>query len=197
MSGLPLVLACALLGGALYRWRGGPAWLPAPALLKRVLCAAALTAGAFSALPLELRWYDVAFATWGFLAALRGISLGHGAYMDLGHTTPEKEHDRVGAWQEEPEFAWLRGLVPAGVLWGSRAAYEGLALAVTGIAATAGPGLALVLLGDWSGWWLLLAGALKAPAYWIGWRLARGSRATVIGEWLTGAVWGAVVSALL
>lgn len=40
------------------------------------------------------------------------------------------------------------------------------------------------------GWLLALSGLLKAPAYAIGWRLAKGARATVIGEWLTGAAMG-------
>jgi hypothetical protein len=54
-----------------------------------------------------------------------------------------------------------------------------------------------VLAGDWNGWPLALAGALKAPAYAIGWWRAKGVRATETGEWLTGAAWGAVVGALL
>jgi hypothetical protein len=47
-----------------------------------------------------------------------------------------------------------------------------------------------VLAGDWRGVLLAASGFLKAPAYAIGWRLAKGSRATEIGEWLTGAAMG-------
>ena len=174
---------CAALGAFLYRWRGGPTWLPAPRWLKLGLCAAGLTA------PLVLAW-----APWHALAAFAlafgGLALGHGAYYDLAHTRPEKPHDRVGQYQEEPWLAWLRWIFAAGTICGSRYWYESLALAVTGLAATLGPGLALVLAGDWSGWLLALSGALKAPAYAIGWRIASGPRATAVGEWLTGAAMG-------
>ena len=37
---------------------------------------------------------------------------------------------------------------------------------------------------------LALSGAFKAVAYAIGWRVAKGSRATVWGEYLTGAGMG-------
>ena len=178
-----LTLACMAIKAFLYRWRGGPTWLKAPRWLKLGLCAAALTA------PLVLAW-----APWHALAAFAlafgGLALGMGAYFDLAHTRPEKPHDRVGAYQEEPDFAWLRLLIPSGTIAGSRYWYEFAALAVTGRAATLGPGLALVLLGDWSGWLLAASGALKAPAYAIGWRVASGPRATAVGEWLTGAAMG-------
>jgi len=98
--------------------------------------------------------------------------------MDLTH--------RYGAGREEADWPWLPRLLPIRDRWW----YEFAALAITGLAATLGPGLALVLLGDWSGWLLALSGALKAPAYAVGWRLAKGARATEIGEWLTGAAMG-------
>jgi hypothetical protein len=136
-------------------------------------------------------------ATWGglivlagFLGALWGLSRGHGAYMDLAHT-PEKDHDRIGAYQEEPDFAWLRWVFRDGTIAGSRYWYEFLALGVTGFVATLPPGVALAILGDWTdGLILAVSGLLKAPAYAIGWTVAKGSRATVIGEWLTGAFMG-------
>lgn len=187
MIWLPL---CIALGAFLYRWRGGPAWLKAPRWLKLGACAAGLTA------PLLVVW-----APWSalsaFVAAFGAISLGHGAYMDLAHTSPEKPHDRVGAYQEEPWLAWLARLT-GGTIGGSRYWHEFLALGVTGFVATLPPGLALVLAGDWiAGLNLALAGFLKAPAYAVGWRLAKGSRATEIGEWLTGAAFGLGVGVAL
>jgi len=180
MIWLPL---CIALGAFLYRWRGGPAWLKAPRWLKLGACAAGLSLPAFLGAPWPL-------ALAAFIASLVAISLGHGAYMDLAHTSPEKPHDRVGQYQEEPWLAWLRWIFPAGTIGGSRYWYEFLALGVTGFVATLPAGLALVLAGDWRGVLLAASGFLKAPAYAIGWRLAKGSRATEIGEWLTGAGMG-------
>lgn len=181
MIWLPL---CIALGAFLYRWRGGPGWLKAPRWLKLGACAAGLTA------PLLVAW-----APWHALVAVvlafGAISLGHGAYMDLAHTSPEKPHDRVGQYQEEPWLAWLRWIFPAGTIGGSRYWYEFLALGLTGHVATLPPGLALATAGgEWGALALAASGFLKAPAYAVGWRLAKGSRATEIGEWLTGAGMG-------
>jgi hypothetical protein len=193
-----LALPCAALGAFLYRWRGGPAWFRAPTLAKRAAVAAFLAAGAFWSAAGTLAPLDAATALAGFLLAWAGVSLGHGAYYDLGATSPEKPHDRVGAYQEEPEFAWLRWFFRSGEVAGSRRAYEMVALGVTGLAATLGPGLALAVLGDlWAGLVLAAAGALKAPAYAIGWRLRSGRRATELGEYLTGAAWGLAVGLAL
>lgn len=173
------IIMTSMAGAALYRWRGGPVWLGGPRWLK--LAALSL----FLCLPLAAagEWVRL---TGAWPLAFYALSLAHGEFMDLAH--------RYGAGREESDWPWL----PWALGWiGSRYWYEFAALAITGLAATLGPGLALVLLGDWSGWLLAAAGALKAPAYAIGWALARGSRATEIGEWLTGAAWGAVVGALL
>lgn len=194
---MPLTIFCIALGAALYRWRGGPTWLPAPRWLKLALCASLLAAGAFWHAAGTMEPWSLAIALAGFLAAFGGLSLGHGAYYDLAHTQPEKPHDRVGAYQEEPDFAWLRLLIPSGTIAGSRYWYELAALGVTGLAATAGPGVALALVGVHVGQpmyaeatCLALSGALKSVAYAIGWRIASGPRATAVGEWLTGAAMG-------
>ncbi len=191
-----IALACIALGAFLYRWRGGPSWLKAPRWLKLALCAALLAAGAFWQATATLEPWRVGTALAGFLAAFGALSLGHGAYMDLAHTSPEKPHDRVGAYQEEPWLAWLARLT-GGTIAGSRYWYEFLALGVTGFVATLPPGLALVLAGDWLGLLLAAAGFLKAPAYAVGWTLAKGSRATEMGEWLTGAAFGLGVGVAL
>lgn len=175
-----MIIMASALGAALYRWRGGPAWLPVPRWLKLALCAALLAAGAFWQAAATLEPWNVGIALVGFLAAFWGLSRAHGAFMDLGHNGAGSEND----WRwAEILLADLR----------SAPLREGLLLALTGLAATAGPGLAQVLQGDWSGWWLAAAGALKAPAYAVGWGFAKGRRATELGEWLTGAAWGAVV----
>lgn len=179
-----MIVMASAIGAALYRWRGGPTWLPAPRWLKLTACAAALDVGAIRhAIEAPSAW-SACLALVGFLAAFWGLSRAHGAYMDLGHNGAGSESD----WRwAEILLADLR----------STPLREGLLLALTGLAATAGPGLAQVLQGDWSGWLLAAAGALKAPAYAIGWSLAKGRRATELGEWLTGAAWGAAVGALI
>lgn len=180
-----IIIMASAVGGVLYRWRGGPAWLPAPRWLKLATCAAFLSLPALATL---LRGGPSALAdavvAMGIMAAFWGLSRAHGSYMDLGHNGAGSESD----WRwAELLLADLR----------STPLREGLLLALTGLAATVGPGLAQVLQGDWSGWWLVAAGALKAPAYGLGWTLAKGRRSTEIGEWLTGAAWGATVGALL
>ncbi len=173
-----LILACIALGSALYRWRGhgkvsGPRWL------KLSLAAAFLALPAALQCPLWLSpSWDGLIALAGFLAALWGLSRGHGEFMDLTH--------RYGSGREEEDWRWLPRLLPIR----DRYWYEFAALAVTGLAATLGPGLALVLLGDWTGLLLAASGLLKSVAYAIGWRVAKGSRACEIGEWLTGAFIG-------
>ena len=179
-----MIIMASAVGAALYRWRGGPTWLPAPRWLKLALCAALLAAGAFWQATATLEPWRVGTALAAFLAAFGGLPRGHGSYMDLGHNGAGSEAN----WRwAEILLADLR----------STPLREGLLLALTGLAATAGPGVALVLQGDWSGWWLAAAGALKAPAYAIGWSLSKGRRATELGEWLTGAAWGAVVGVVL
>ncbi len=182
---MPLTIFCIALGAALYRWRGGPSWLPAPRWLKLGLCASLLAAGAFWQAAATLEPAGLAIALAGLLAALWGLSRGHGEFMDLTH--------RYGAGREEADWPWLPRLLPIR----DRYWYEFAALAVTGLAATLGPGVALALAGVHVGQpmyteatCLALSGALKSVAYAIGWRIAKGSRATVIGEWLTGAAMG-------
>lgn len=194
---LSLLPLAPMAGAFLYRWRGGPHWLGGPRWLKLGACAA------FLCLPLALQTTEWLPPAWGgarlllaFLAAFGALALGHGAYMDLAHTQPEKPHDRVGAYQEEPWLAWLARLT-GGTIAGSRYWYEFLALGVTGFVVSLGPGLALVLAGQWSGWVLALSGWLKAPAYAIAWRVRAGSSATEIGEWLTGVGMGLGVGLVL
>jgi len=195
-----LTLACIALGACLYRWRGhgkvsGPRWL------KLVLTAA------FLALPAALECGLAFRASWGglivlagFLAALWGLSRGHGQYFDEGTTAPNPDHEEdpyIRGHNEEAWAAFLRSVFRSGTLFGSRAAYEYLLLGISGLAATLGPGVALALAGVHVGspmyaeaTCLALSGALKASAYAIGWRVASGPRATAVGEWLTGAGMG-------
>lgn len=182
MNGLLASVICGALGAFLYRWRGGPTWLPAPALVKRVAVAVFLASGALWRAAGVLEPWAIATALAAVLLALAGVSRGHGAYYDLGNNGAGSESD--WRWLER----WLAPRVPWLPL------REGLALAVTGLAATIAPGAALAALGDlWGGLSLAASGAFKAPAYAVGWWLRSGRKATELGEHLTGAAWGAAV----
>jgi hypothetical protein len=114
-----LLLGGAALGSALYRWRGhgkvsGPRWLKL-SLCAGFLCLPLAVAGAWPLLAgaLPLAWW--------------GLSRAHGSYYDLGHNGAGSEAD----WRwAELQLAALRWLPLR----------EGLLLAITGLAATLGPG---------------------------------------------------------
>lgn len=201
MLSLLILLAGILLGGFLYRWRGGgfEAWFGKVHRFFKLLGVAG-----FVSLPLlwaGLPWWGIAAA---FGAALYAVSLGHGAYMDLAHTRPERAHDRVGDWQEEPDHGWaLRALVPDGRLWGSRYLYELVALSWTGFLIVLGPAVALAVAGAWlPAAFYLLAGLCKGPAYAAGWRLNEWRWETfrdpvALGETLFGMALGLAVGVTL
>lgn len=166
-----IVLACIVAGAFLYRWRGG-GFMWAFGRVHRAIKLAACAA--FVTLPVALSGHGLGAAI-AFAAAMFAVSRGHGAYMDLSRTQPEKSHDRVGQYQEEPDWAWLfRRLIPSGEIAGRRYWYEAWALSMTGAAVTLAPALLLALAGQWpAAAVMLLAGAAKGPAYMLGWYIPR------------------------
>lgn len=192
-----------LLGATLYRWRGGPSWLPAPSIVKRAAFALLLAVGPLWALGWPRGWLEASGWLLALLGGLLTVGLGHGAYLDLGRTDaqwPERRNPgnrHVAPFDEEPEFAWLRLLWKSGA---PRPLYELVAMAVTGLAITLPAALAYLLAGlPWHGLALFLAGAMKGPAYWLGHRLSPddGQRGTKLAEWFTGACLGGVAGALM
>ena len=190
-------------GAFLYRWRGGPSWLPAPTGLKRAAFALLLAVGPVWALGWPWGAWDVATALVALLGGFWTVGLGHGAYLDLGATDarwPDRRNPgnrHVAPYDEEPAFAWLRRLWPSGE---PRPLYELVAMSVTGLAITLPAGLAYALAGlPLHGLALFLAGALKGPAYWLGHAISPsdGSHAVRLAEWFTGAALGGVAGALI
>lgn len=202
------IVASLVLGAFLYRWRGGPSWLPAPRFLKLAACAAFLNAPAALWMLPAFTLSHALIVVACIAATIGTLALGHGAYIDLGHT-PEKNKDRVGEYQEEPWFGCLvfgskvyrfglRWLFWNGRLFGSRENYEIVALGATGFVNVLPAAMAFGVVAHWYGAVALAGvGVLKGVAYWMGWLTHNASRATALGEWYTGATWGVVVGILI
>lgn len=132
-------------------------------------------------------WYSIP----GYLAAVAGKGLGHGQYIGLGYSKrqPLTQDEKI-----DPFLTIFFGRDWGGMYWRCVAG-----LAVTGIAVTALSGILWgYLINPLDGALIGLSGALKAPAYMIGWFLYRFTpisiSPTVIGEFLTGVFqWGAIL----
>jgi hypothetical protein len=192
---LGLILGAALVGGYLYRWRGGgwpksrkawPSWARGIHRFLRV--------GLFG---FALCWPLWVLAPW-WVAFLAGalttgaVSLGHGNYLDYGHHGPEGESD-------DPTEFWnfiVHRLTDAR----DGAWHDGLGMAISGVSYLLPLGVALAILVDpWFGL-VALAGALKALAYGLGWFVWEMSRrdvsAIVVAELVAGGLLlGAVTAA--
>ncbi len=96
-------------------------------------------------------------------------STGHGGFIDLGSWAKPRGDERL-----EFVIRSLRGHMPDYL-------YDALGLTVTGLAVTIPAGIALANPA------LALSGALKAPAYMLGWALPVSDH-TAMAEWLTGAL---------
>lgn len=162
-------LAFTAAGAALYRWRG-------MASSKKKYFPRPFNQLAF-ALPYALVCTPPYVDTWWvfpivLLLTWAAVLTGHGGWMDLGSWKEEREPERM-----EFLISWLRGKI-------SERTYDIIGMALNGVLITAPAG---ITLGNPI---LALSGALKAPAYIIGWRLKWG---TAGGEWLTGGLlWGSL-----
>ena len=163
-------LLIALLGAALYRWRGAShrlkKYFPRP--FNQIVFAA----------PYAIICYPV-IGWWCLVVLLLstlGVLTGHGNFMDLGTWKKDDDEDETLEFIIKP----LKGRIPE--YW-----YDAIGLAVTGIAVSLPAGI--VLMNPL----IALSGALKAPAYMIGWKMFYGDAATERGEWLTGFfLWGSL-----
>jgi hypothetical protein len=129
------------------------------------------------------KWKESAIAvfglTFGGLVAWRyGVDLQHAAIWGIG----------VGAWTA---LAWAQGHKKGLDL---STPLDWLAMCGTGLAVTLGPAAAMIWHGDLvAGAIVAVAGAMKGPAYWLGYRIrGRGDHpwphATAIGAGAHGAV---------
>ncbi len=170
-----LVLPFAILGGWISRMAGG-GWPKLPFGLDQHLYAIPYAAVCY---PIAGWWCAAAY-----VGAFLGKRTGHGGYIDLG-TSEKVRHHRADIFLEA-----LRGKIPE--YW-----YDFIGLIITGIAVTLIPGLAVAVHSSllW-GSVLILSGALKAPAYAIGWRMDVFNKGpldepTAQGEFFTGFFgWG-------
>ena len=178
-----LTLIAALIGGILFRMRGG--WPDIPRPIEQVLFCAPVIYICF-----------VAFGYWGILlAALSVIAVvkRHGNNIDLG------------TWDGPSKDAWYEFTIKWAKPYMSLYWYDALGMAVSGLTYT----LPMILINPVLG----LSGILKAPAYMLGWfmhpryndgriklRLGKFTLecATEWGEFFTGAfLWAVFVSFLI
>jgi len=134
-----------LAGACVYRWRGSSSkykkFLPRP--INQLLFALP-----FAYFALSAGWFP-AFIVWVF-TTLFTLS-GHGNSMDLAHAPRGVDNERY-----EMLIFWLRGKVPE--YW-----YDVMGLAVSGMLVSLPLGVAI------GNPLVAVSGALKAPAYMIGW----------------------------
>lgn len=177
-----MLLVLIVYGTFVSRWHGGGFIPGSPKIIKNFLWAAPMAAVAFYAT--SNYWvYALALAL-----CMIGKGTGHGGGMDLAHS-PKEPGGNPSRSPEKLEhlILWLHGKIPQ--YW-----YDALLLVIVGLAAVSGAALAVGSVNLYAGLTIALGGALKAPAYMIGWKLfpsKRGSveefdEATEVGEGLTG-----------
>ena len=173
MTEICIILGAALIGGLIYRMRGGlgPS-LPRP--IEQILFS--LPYGGFAYLVTE-NWIVAAVAL-----AITTVTVlkGHGNNMDLG------------TWEEAAEHEWYEKLLgyykldPQSPRTAAEYWYDVGGMAISGLTYTIPAGVATLNP------LVAISGVLKAPAYMISWALIK---STELGEWLTGAfLWGSLTA---
>lgn len=172
------VAILAILGGLLSRWHGG-GFFKAPRWLKNAAWATP------PSLLMLLAYVDaqkpVAGLLWllpCFLLCLACKASGHGGAMDLGRWTKPRKPEAL-----EFLVAPLHGRIREDI-------YDGILLAVIGLAAVSGFVLAMAFINPLAAFCAAVGGLAKFHAYVIGWAAFPANvhgRATVTGEVLTGA----------
>lgn len=156
-----IIVASAIIGGIVYRWRGGGEpvgwgkYMPRP--LDQILFSVPYIALAFYVLPL---WSAGILS----LITVAFVSKGHGRNMDLGTFDNSLPPGGVKPEWYEGIIDGLYGKIPE--YW-----YDALGLAVSGLTYTIPVGLFIADPAGgyfWEGLFLALSGALKAPAYMLG-----------------------------
>ncbi|MFI9653046.1 hypothetical protein [Guyparkeria halopsychrophila] len=184
--------AAAVIGALIHRYRGGgfpvlpspgrSLWLAAPAV--------GLIAWPFvGALP----------AFYLFVLYLAGSVQGWGSYFDLGR--------KADGWKDDPEVGWidtslayLFGEERAGRSPGWRFKRDFTGMALRGLHYLP---MVLVIPSAFVSWWALVPGviavALFAPAYWLGYQVPRSwgreFYGTSLAEYVVGAIFGAALTA--
>jgi hypothetical protein len=167
-----IIVAATAIGALIFRMRGGLGpKLPRP--IEQLLFS--LPYGGITYLVTE-NWYIAAV-----VLALTTITVlkGHGNNMDLGTWTEDAEHE----WYEK--YTGYHKLDPQSPGTTKEYWYDVGGMAISGLTYTIPAGIATLNP------FIALSGALKAPAYIIGWWV----NGTELGEWLTGAfLWGSLAT---
>jgi hypothetical protein len=165
-----------VVGSVMYRIRGGlvPAF-PRP------------TDQILFALPFGAIAYKISNRNiWWFIGVLSlttlSLTTGHGAFMDLGRVNYPVSPERL-----DFIVRWFFGPDNFHSFW-----RDGFGLAITGLAVTLPCAIALAIHKKYIlSLILLLSGALKFPAYYIGWEVFSGTEG---GEYLYGAfAWASAI----
>jgi hypothetical protein len=179
------------MGGLIYRMRGGwPNW---PRPLEQMLFCSILLA------VMALGGVNVYVALAAYALSVAASLRGHGDSMDLGFTDKENPE-----WYD---FLFSKYRSKISAYW-----YDVIGMAVSGLAITVLPGLALSFYSLPLGLAVVVSGALKAPAYMAGWKLHPNyydgklklrlgkltfENATEIGEFFTGfLIWGSLAAVM-
>lgn len=176
-----IIILSAILGAAIYRWRGSDHTFRPFSQMVFAMAFGLVTQTFYEPLPL---WESLCIYTAVLIPTFAAVCTSHGGFQDLGTWTAPRSDERL-----EFIIKRLRGKIPE--YW-----YDVLGLAVTGMAITLPCGIATLNP------LIALSGALKGPAYMIGrvvWGMFPYDRkpmfATEIGEILTGAfLYGVLVA---
>lgn len=173
------ILLSAVAGATFYRMRGGsPSWpRPIEQCLYCLIYAMALAAAGVA-------WWGVALA---YALAVLGCCTGHGQYMSFGDVVKKIKPETLD-FIIKPFFGEdyrVTGQPPSPLYWRCVAG-----LAVTGMAVTLAPGIAMATVNHFAGAGIMVSGALKAPAYMLAHAIGRDKGElgkTELGEYMTGA----------
>lgn len=166
----------AIVGAVIYRVRGGlaPA-LPRP--FDQLIFALP-----YAAISYKLSGRNI----WWFIGVISlttaAVASGHGSFMDLGRVNYPVSPERL-----DFIVRLVFGTDTFDNFW-----RDGFGLAVTGMAVTLPCSICIAIHKRHAlAAMLLLSGALKFPAYYIGWEFSNG---TATGEFLTGFfLWGSAI----
>lgn len=165
-----------IAGGMIGRVRGGlPPALPRP--FDQVLFALAYGAVAYKITGRNLWWFLAVM-----ILTTLAVATGHGQYMDLGRWTREVSPESL-----DFVVSWFFGADGYHDFW-----RDGFGLALTGLAVTLPCSICIAIHKRYAlAAMLFLSGALKFPAYYLGWEIFGG---TAAGEVLTGMfLWGSAI----
>ena len=182
---IAMLAVFAALGGLISRWHGG-GFFKAPKVLINTIWSLPFAYVVYQAHAgyWAIVWAAVAVV---FFLTFAGKATGHGGGMDLGHNPKEP-----GEGRDPEKLEWF-------LIWAHddlpRYWYDVALMVLIGFAGSVGAAVAVGLVNPFAGIVIAAGGALKGPAYMIGWRVfpkgqGEGHKefdeATELGEFLSG-----------